>query len=113
MTWDLSLKQETPIAIRASTPPYGRWRIGYDPGGKDPTVFAAKADTPGIVNWKVGFLQGKGYTIQAAGGPLAGWYLTPGTENIEMDVRGKNTVVGTKPVLSKEPAYFEIDEIGP
>ena len=112
--WDLSLDSPGDIKIRLGRSPYHGWRLGYDPTGKDPKVFAAKPDTPGIVNWKINYdADKKGHTVQADGGPLSGWYLTPGEEKVEVEIRGKNVELGTQPALSKEPYYFDIHDVSP
>lgn len=113
-TWDLSLRESRFIKIRGGRSPYDHWSLGYDPAGKDPKVFAAKPETPGIVQWKITYDdEKKASAVQANEGPLAGWYLTPGEEKIEVEVRGKKIDLGTRPILAKEPYYFDVHDVSP
>ena len=94
----------------ASRRAYNDFSVGVDPDGKDPNVVAVKRKSKGEITWEIKVCEKNKSSIQAAEGPWKGWYLTPGIEKIAVEFDGKTVDVGTQPVLSKDPAYFEIHE---
>jgi hypothetical protein len=94
--------------------PYRGRRLGYDPGGKRREPSLRPGPGP---RWKM-VAAGDGpvsFTIRAAEGKLAGWYLDVGPA-VEVQCEGGKTRTGYRAVLTnkpKKPPAFDIIVIAP
>jgi hypothetical protein len=96
--------------------PKGKWEgrvLGYQEGGKHEACVSANP----WVEWELVKVPGQlyTYTLQAAGGKLAGWYLDLGPA---VQVRGRSAAARTayRAVLTKspkKPLWLEFTDFGP